>query len=175
VWDVEQRSVFSSFTGHEQDIYGIDFGPSGRYVAPCSVDRTVRIWDIETRQQSKLFLADDTLSKVVFSPDAKFVFAASWDTAVYVWDVLQGHRLARIEGHEDSVFDITVLTNGCFITTSLDKTLNLWEPVRADTAQGLTSNIRMTLRGHQVLAMYEGCDGDKPLTNHYRTLFLQPP
>lgn len=174
MWDVEQRSIFAILTGHGGDIYGIDFDPSGRHVASYSSDRTIRIWDIETRQQSGLILANHVILKIVFSPDAKFVFGASLDRAVHVWDVLRG-LIIRIDGHQDSIYDIRLLPNECFLTASFDKTLKLWEPVRANPAGGLTSSVRMTMKGHKVLVMYEGCDRDEPLTNDHRTLFLQPP
>jgi glucose repression regulatory protein TUP1 len=148
VWDVEQRSIFHTFHGHEHDVYGVDFAPSGRYVASCSADRTVRTWEMETRRQAGIFNAQGGLERTKFSPDGNLIFAGCIDGDVYVWNVLQGHLVTRLKGHQGSVYDIGFRSDGCFATASFDNTLKLWDQVRADVEEGPASHVLMDFKGY---------------------------
>ncbi|ETO03075.1 WD repeat-containing protein, partial [Reticulomyxa filosa] len=45
------------FNGHDGGVYGIEFSPfyGGRYLCSGSVDKTIRLWDVETSESLHVF------------------------------------------------------------------------------------------------------------------------
>jgi len=131
VWDIQTRTIKHTFSGHEQDIYSLDFARNGRHIASGSGDRTVRMWDIESGQQVLTLSIEDGVTTVAISPDGQYVAAGSLDKSVRVWDSRSGYlveRLDGIEGHRDSVYSVAFAPNGRdLVSGSLDKTIKMWE------------------------------------------------
>jgi len=48
VWDIKKNKVKHLFSGHDQDIYSLDFSKDGQFVCSGSGDKTARIWSMET-------------------------------------------------------------------------------------------------------------------------------
>ncbi|KIW09298.1 hypothetical protein, variant [Verruconis gallopava] len=131
VWDIQTRTIKTSFTGHEQDIYSLDYSRNGRFIASGSGDRTVRLWDLETGKQIMSLLIDDGVTTVAISPDNRFVAAGSLDKSVRVWETSNGYLVERLDGevgHKDSVYSVAFAPNGRdLVSGSLDKTIKMWE------------------------------------------------
>ena len=130
VWDIQSRTIRNTFHGHEQDIYSLDFSRDGRTIASGSGDRTVRLWDIETGQNTSVLSIEDGVTTVAISPDKQFVAAGSLDKSVRVWD-MRGYLAERLEGpdgHKDSVYSVAFSPDGRnLVSGSLDKTIKMWE------------------------------------------------
>lgn len=92
---------------------------------------------------------------MLFSPDAKFVCATSQDAAIFIWDVSQKQMVTQIRGDGYSICDFKFLPDTSFVTASSDRTLKLWEPLQAGLTGGLSSELRMIMKGHKVLAIYK--------------------
>ncbi|KAK1827521.1 WD40-repeat-containing domain protein, partial [Podospora conica] len=59
--------------------------------AACSIDKTVRLWDVATSvSRQTLEGHNDRVSAVVFSPDGSTVASASHDKTVRLWDAATG-------------------------------------------------------------------------------------
>jgi WD domain, G-beta repeat len=54
VWDIATKSILSRFEGHENTVVSLDFSRDGRLIISGSLDNTVRIWDMETKQHKTL-------------------------------------------------------------------------------------------------------------------------
>jgi WD40 repeat protein len=66
------------------------FAPSGRVLATGAADNSVRLWNVETKQELKRFTGHvDRVSYVDFSPDGELLASTSWDGTVLIWDVDQ--------------------------------------------------------------------------------------
>lgn len=158
VWDIAQRSIRHIFSGHEQDIYSLDFARNGRHIASGSGDKSVRVWDLDAGQQVLLLVIEDGVTTVAISPDGRLVAAGSLDKSVRVWDCNSGNLVERLEGpegHKDSVYSVAFAPNGRdLVSGSLDKTIKMWElspmrPMGPHGGKGIGKCVR-TFEGHKV-------------------------
>ena len=156
VWDIANKTIRRTFSGHEQDIYSLDFSRNGRHIASGSGDRTVRVWDVETNQEILNMAIEDGVTTVAISPDGQFVAAGSLDKSVRVWDARNGYiveRLDGMEGHKDSVYSVAFAPNGRdLVSGSLDKTIKMWE--LGNTSSGMMS--AQSARGGKCVRTFEG-------------------
>lgn len=83
VWDLRTKTVVHRFTGHEQDIYSLDFAPAGDFLVSGSGDRSTKVWEMETGE-CKFTLTDfsDTskeggVTSVSISPNGKYIASVS--------------------------------------------------------------------------------------------------
>lgn len=131
MWDIQQKAIKHTFSGHEQDIYSLDFARDGRHIASGSGDRTVRVWDIETGMEVLSIQIEDGVTTVAMSPDGQYVAAGSLDKSVRVWDTRAGNLIERLDGpdgHKDSVYSVAFAPSGReLVSGSLDKTIKMWE------------------------------------------------
>ena len=155
VWDIQSRTISRTFSGHEQDIYSLDFARNGKHIASGSGDRTVRVWDIEANREILNLSIEDGVTTVAISPDGLYVAAGSLDKSVRVWDARNGYlieRLDGVDGHKDSVYSVAFAPNGRdLVSGSLDKTIKMWE--LADNRGIMSSG---GPRGGKILRTFEG-------------------
>ncbi|KAL1914353.1 uncharacterized protein VTP21DRAFT_8992 [Calcarisporiella thermophila] len=134
IWDIGSKRVRQILSGHEQDIYSLDWSRDGQRIVSGSGDRSARLWDAETGQCLHVLTIDDAgpkdagVTSVAISPDGRLVAAGSLDKMVRVWDAQTGYLLDRLEGHKDSVYSVAFGPDGkSLVSGSLDKTLRLWD------------------------------------------------
>ncbi len=72
VWDAQTGDFRFWLRGHEQAIDALAFSPDGKLLATGSSDRTIRLWDVESGQQLRLF-ASDRVEYLAFSADGKYL------------------------------------------------------------------------------------------------------
>ncbi len=140
--------------GHTGGILSIAFRPDGKVLA--SADRTVRLWDMNTRQQIKT-LGIDLLPKanIVFSPDGKMLASGGVrgdeiDNA-YLWDADTGKRLRTFSEHAVSgrsrkfiVSDVAFSPDGKMLaSTGGEQTTRLWDVNTGQQIRALTEPIRI--------------------------------
>src|SRR6516164_1368944 len=95
--------VSGPFEGHTEWVRSVAFSPDGKHVVSGSLDKTIRIWDVETRQMVSGPFEGHTESvhSVAFSPDGKHVVSGSCET-IRIWDAETG-QMVNAEGHTEPV------------------------------------------------------------------------
>jgi cytochrome c len=142
IWDLAGERRTARLAGHNGKVAAIAIAPDGRLAASAGWDRTVRIWDLETRTAVLELPAQDNVNAVQFSPDGTRVLAGNSDGSIQIWRVADGNQLTVLNGHDFAVTALELSADGKLAASaSIEETVQLW-----DLEQGAPT---LTLYGHE--------------------------
>ncbi len=106
IYDAHTHKELALFTGHTGRVTAIDFPEDGSFLASCSFDGTVRLWNIDTGEQTAVFTGHrSSIENIAVSPDGKTVVSGgTWDTTIILWDVETGRQIKRHSKYRDNLF-----------------------------------------------------------------------
>jgi WD40 repeat protein/serine/threonine protein kinase len=107
------------------------FSSDNKLMVLGNVDRTLRLWEVATRQPcGELFIGHThAVHSVAFSPDDKLMVSGSTDKTVRLWDVATRQPCGEpFIGHTDTVTSVAFsLDSKLVVSASCDRTVRLWE------------------------------------------------
>ncbi|HEY4387382.1 MAG TPA: WD40 repeat domain-containing protein, partial [Ktedonobacteraceae bacterium] len=127
--------MLSSYTGHSDNIFALDWSPDGRTIASGSRDNTVQIWRPETGEL--LFLFRDHQHCVLaldWSPDGHYLASSDTSGVILIWEAKSGKIVSRYQEHARFVRSVAWSPDGRFIASGGDfgdSTAQVWEALSA--------------------------------------------
>lgn len=114
--------------GHQECVYTIQF--DAKYLVSGSRDRTMRIWDMNSRRLVREPLCGHAGSVLCLQfdshPDEDIIVSGSSDSDVFIWKFSTGEILQRItKAHRESVLNVRFDKN-ILVTSSKDKTIKIF-------------------------------------------------
>ncbi|ETO18049.1 WD-40 repeat-containing protein, partial [Reticulomyxa filosa] len=130
--------LLKKMVGHSDIVRSIDFFSLDETLLLCSAsqDKTVRVWDVDTGRQLKVFkghrnevlCAKFSICHYNYGPSV--ICSASMDKTIRFWDFKTDKQLQVLHGHTDGIFSLqfSPFTGGRYLCSgSRDKTIRLWD------------------------------------------------
>jgi WD40 repeat protein len=86
LWDVAETRLSATLRGHDNLVRFVAFSPDGKTLASASLDKTVRLWDVETGTERVRIRHPEPVEFVGFSGDGKTLTSAC-EYGVGRWNV----------------------------------------------------------------------------------------
>ncbi|KAH7045025.1 hypothetical protein BKA57DRAFT_494844 [Linnemannia elongata] len=147
--------------GHQDLISGMDVNDKGTLLVSCSIDGTVRVWDVLVTE-----FGNDACQPAVAIEDITVVSGGS-DHTVRIWDALSGSLLRLIP----DLFTTRDLDLGVF-TVAIHKALPCSTPIT--TSESGIVAVGSVIEGYQLFSLSTGdlvMELDEPLTSRQHTEF----
>ncbi|KAI1792368.1 HET-E [Ganoderma leucocontextum] len=85
IWDVATGAALAVLAGHSACVSDVSFAPDGRFLLSASVDRSTKIWDADSWEETASLEEDSAVYKACFSPDGKYIATGSANATVRLW------------------------------------------------------------------------------------------
>lgn len=117
--------------GHEGPVVSADWWANGSQVVTASWDRTVKLWDVETRASLHMFEGHELeITHASAHSVQKLIVTSSQDTTFRLWDfrLPSMHSVNVFQGHTDSVTSAVFTTRADHVVSgSDDRTVKVWD------------------------------------------------
>lgn len=157
VWSLASGFCFVTFTDHAAPVTGVAWLPSGNAVLSCSLDGTVRAFDLVRYRNFRTCTSPRPVqfTCLAVDPSGEVVCAGSQDTfEIFVWSVQTGRLLEVLSGHEGPVAGLAFSPTGPLLASaSWDHTLRTWDVFAGK------GGIEVLPHAHDVLAVAFRPDG----------------
>ena len=102
IWDLSGKApeYRPLHTEHDEPVQGVAFSSSGRQMATCSYDRTIRVWELDSGKYQLLrtIMCNNNVFTVTFSPTDNLLAAAySRNKGIFVWDLAEQGQKATLQ------------------------------------------------------------------------------
>jgi WD40 repeat protein len=121
--------LIRTFTGHAGWVNSVAISADGRRALSGSYDKTLKLWDIETRREIRSFLGHaGGVNSVAISADGRRALSGSYDKTLKLWDIETGREIRSFPCHADRVRSVAISADGRrALSGSDDNTLKLWD------------------------------------------------
>jgi WD40 repeat protein len=133
----------TTLKGHESTILDFDFSPDGRRIVTVSVDRTVRVWDLESQTQLWSAVAHpNEATAVAWMPDNMTIVTGGVGGDLKIWRWKQGHSILEFTLPEAPIEKIAVTPDGMTLLVQADRGLYIYDaaPEGVPSGKSLTRN-----------------------------------
>ncbi len=117
------------FKGDSSNTLSVSFSPNGAVLASGCDDGSVRIWNLETRQEWQHLQANGgEVRSVSFSSNGSLLASGNIEGMVQLWEVETGQECRRFEGHTERVSSVSFCPDGALLASGgWDSTIRLWD------------------------------------------------
>jgi WD40 repeat protein len=128
-WDLATGKLVFTLKGHTGYVDSVAITPDGKRAVSGSYDKTVRVWNLENGSEVKELVGHTgEVYLVAITPDGKRAVSTSRDKTLKVWDLETGENIHTLKSDSEGINNILSLPNGHIVFSSMNRTLNIWDP-----------------------------------------------
>eukprot|EP00300_Choanocystis_sp_HF-7_P018311 c20005_g1_i3.p1 GENE.c20005_g1_i3~~c20005_g1_i3.p1 ORF type:complete len:319 (-),score=29.11 c20005_g1_i3:534-1490(-) len=128
IWDTKDGSLQAKLVGHLASVTGIATSQStNALIVSCSIDHSIRFWDLETRSTTKVLDFGRRLLSVHLARGDRAVICGGDDGTVREWRRTNPRFLNEMQAHSAAVFSLSMSNDGRYMVTgSADASVKIW-------------------------------------------------
>ncbi|MDP4796397.1 MAG: c-type cytochrome, partial [Rhodospirillales bacterium] len=125
---VETGALIDKLERHLMGITALSLSPDGKRLLSASIDKSIRLWDLEKMTEvSKIIVHDGQVFDVQFSPDGRHALTAGKDGYIIDWDLAKAAPLNEIPAHDRIAWAVRYTPDGRFaVSASSDEQARIW-------------------------------------------------
>lgn len=101
LWDTETGQQSGVLKGHSSFVRSLAFAPDGKTLATSALDKSVRLWSTETRQEVAMITVDYVSSSLAFSREVALLAIPVYD-GVLLWRAATGREIEALKAEADA-------------------------------------------------------------------------
>ena len=121
-------------TNHTGSVLSVMYSSDSSLVATGSWDRTIRIWNANSRQLlHTLTEHTEPVRSVAFSPGSSLIASGGRDKTIQIWNAETGENVRTLTGHTGDVYSVAFSPDGStLVSGGGDQTVRLWDVQTGD-------------------------------------------
>jgi WD40 repeat protein len=151
LFDLRNGQEQRVFMGHTGLITAIDFSPDGRLLVSASGDRTAKLWDVSTGEQTLSISLKERGAAVTFSPDGKLIAVATQATfgkppqpIAWLYDARSGQLISGIPRKRVNISSLAFAPNGKVLAIASEDLsgpeIDIWDLQTRTTVERFTDH-----------------------------------
>jgi WD40 repeat protein len=128
LWDLNGGMPSRILQGHTWIVQGVGWSPDGRFLASCSLDGVLLLWDSTSLSCVQKF--DDpsvTLVSMAWSPDGSLLACGTYQRGIQVWDMTTRSLYYVGQIYQTPFHCVTWSPNGEQLVGGGEGCMYLWE------------------------------------------------
>ena len=122
--EADEVELLTTLSGHNDRVIDLAFSGDGTYIASSSLDRTIRLWDVTSRQEVDAFSMNKVgFNGIAFSPDGRLLASAD-----AIWDVESRQVVHTLEQGRQVPGPVAFSPDGSLLAVALEsQPIKLWD------------------------------------------------
>jgi WD40 repeat protein len=135
LWDVSTGAKHGALHSHTGPVLAVAFSPNGKLLASSSKDRSVRLWQLDNKNEAWAVLQGASISDrimcLAFTPDNQALALWGSEGNVRLWDITTRRWRAILNKHQYQVQSMAFSPDGTTLATaSKNGTVHLWNLIK---------------------------------------------
>jgi WD40 repeat protein/uncharacterized caspase-like protein len=131
LWNVSDRTLKQTLTGHQGRVTSIAFSPNGKILASGDDNKTIRLWDVADGSFKQTLTGHQgRITSIAFSTDGKLLASSSDDGIIKLWQIDNNSvkESATLPKQDAAINALSLSQDGQILASAnADNTIKLWQ------------------------------------------------